>query len=206
MKNKYENILNKDEDNIKEEYKNIKNVYFYLSNYISKDALDTIILHLLLENEYYNNYFDLLKYLFNNTELTGIEYKIKEYFSNKIYNYNDKKFLVIPNKNNIIIYLFDNYNFTLAEHEDIKEFNIFLENLKKSYEFNKIIGFLDYYNNQYIFKTINIYNMRSSGGRCNVITKTLVESQINEIIKDDKYFNEINNSLNKFHRDSLCLI
>ena len=56
------NILNKDEDNIDNDYKNIKNVYYYLSNYIYKDLLDNIILHFLIENEYYNNYFDLVKY------------------------------------------------------------------------------------------------------------------------------------------------
>ena len=206
LKNKYENILNKDEDYIKEEYKNIKNVYFYLSNYISKDILDNIILHLLLENEYNIHFLDLLKYIFNNTKVTDFEYKIKEYFLNKIYNYNDKKFIIVPNKNNIIIYLFDNYDFSLAQHEDIKEFNIFIEDLKKNYEFNNIIGFMDFHNNEYIFKTIDIYNKRSSGGRCSVITKTLVASQINEIIKDTEYFDKINNSLNKFHRDSLCLI
>ena len=102
--------------------------------------------------------------------------------------------------------MFDNYNFNLAEHEDIKEFNIFIEDLKKNYNFNNIIGFMDFHDNEYIFKTIDIYNKRSSGGRCSVITKTLVASQINEIIKDTEYFDKINNSLNKFHRDSLCLI
>tara|TARA_B100000787_G_scaffold159359_1_gene137416 strand:- start:7419 stop:11390 length:3972 start_codon:yes stop_codon:yes gene_type:complete len=206
LSNKYTNILNKDNDSIDEEYKNIKNVYFYLSQYTSNDLLDTVILHLLLENEYYNNYFYLLKYLFDNTELTEFEDKIKKYFSKKMYNFNDKQFFVIPDKNKIIVYLFNNYNFNLAEHEDIKEFNIYIEDLKKSYEFNQIIGFMDNYNNEYIFKTINILNTRSSGGRCNVITKTLVASQISEIIKDEKYFNEINNSLDKFHRDSLCII
>ena len=65
---------------------------------------------------------------------------------------------------------------------------------------------MDNSDNEYVFKTINISNNRSTGGRCNVITKTVVASQINELIKDEKYFNEINNSLEKFPRDSLCLI
>ena len=206
LKNKFENILNKDEDNIDNDYKNIKNVYYYLSNYIYKDLLDNIILHFLIENEYYNNYFDLVKYLFNNSELNDIEFKIKEYFLKKLYNINDKKYLIVPNKNNIDIYLFDNFNFTLAEHEDIKELNSYIQELKNSYIFNKIIGFMDYFNDEYIFKTIDIYNLRSSGGRCKIITKTLVSSQINELIKDQDYYNDINKSLDKFHRDSLCII
>ena len=192
-----------------------------LEEFISRDLLLKYILEHIIDSELYSKK-ELINYIFNN-KLSEFELKIKEYLKKFILDNGKDKGIMFLDDTGFQLEIFDKKELRRAKPTEIQrlENNIRQKGIKLD-QMSDIIGFMGVVEGQgnqekyVIFKIKDLLEKRSSGARCDQISRKIrIMDFLNKIIKNntkviegDKY---INNNINqkkgkkKISSKQLCL-
>lgn len=193
---KYEKIINnqyiakaKKDENV---YTQIQTVYNYLSEKLDRETIKTITIQYLIEHEISDKTPQIINYLYENKQyLTSFENKLLMYYNSRIYKIASIEFILTNNNKNIIKFVNDNSIWSVSQPEDDKDFDKNITNIFNRDKVNNIIGFVEcveklgQYN--YVFKTINILEIKNTGARCSQSRKNEIIEQIKLILEGTKY-------------------
>ena len=172
-----------------------------------RDSLYNLSINHILETLEFNEVLILLNYLYNKESslYNEIEYKIFNYFNNKIIQTNITGMLLQEKNDYIFIVRDKNGIWKLAESEDLKDLEEKIQELKISLnKYNKIVGFIGTFKGEFnIFKVKQLDKKRNKGARCDQTGKTEAINILNDILGEEIYTFE---NTKKFNQNLICIL
>ena len=179
--------------------------YLMKEENVVEAILDELLVCHIIEILNFNDTFLIINYLYNNSNLSNFEEKIKNYFKGReiinkeitgIYLQNNgEQQLIIKNKN----------IWKLAEPEDYNDLApIIAKNIVPIKSLNNIVGFIGDFKKDYmIFKIKQLNKKRNKGARCDQAGKGDTIKILNLIVGEEKYTSA--NTKNMNHKQ-LCVL
>lgn len=161
-------------------YKNCGVAMQYLHTKIDQDDLYEYLIEHIVDSMFYKDKYLLLQYLFITNNSSFFEDKLREIFDRKILKLGGKIFIVLYDKERVILRL----NNQKWEGVTFEEEKAVVESLRPDVSAkSKYIGFIEYDNkhNRHVFKTRNTIKETYKGAKCEEMGKNKTIEMLNEI-------------------------
>ena len=161
-------------------YKNCGVAMQYLHTKIDQDDLYEYLIEHIVDSMFYKDKYLLLQYLFITNNSSFFEDKLREIFDRKILKLGGKIFIVLYDKERVILRL----NNQKWEGVTFEEEKLVVESLRPDGSVkSKYIGFIEYdsKHNRHVFKTRNTIKETYKGAKCEEMGKNKTIEMLNEI-------------------------
>ena len=167
---------------------------------INSELYKKFIVEHILEYLTFDKTLIVLNYIFFTENLNADETRLKSYYQSRIMTNKDINGIIIPKNNKQVLIVKDDKEWKIGEQEDYIDLKDNLKDLIISIsEFNKYVGFVGSFKNEYnIFKVKNMEDKRSKGARCDQSGKSDSLKLLNNILSSsNKYTSENTKGRNK---------